>query len=237
MSENPPRPFRDPRKLVACLKVGLVLDLLLGLLGMWFTWEQMGLLSQIIGGAEVPEATLELSDTRLGSLGIAIMVVWFSVMVLFLRWTYVTKVNAIALGARDMKHSPGWSVGYYFIPILNLFRPYQALKETFQASHPGFKENWQEAPTPGILPVWWTLWLLSSVASRLAMRTSMNAETVEELLEAARIDLWSTLLALPLTIVVLLIVTTLTSWQSAKDAGARDAMQEEAPEPEAARHA
>lgn len=52
---------------------------------------------------------------------LASTVVWFT-------WVYRSNVLAHALGASKMTYSPGWSVGWFFIPIVNLFKPYLAMK-------------------------------------------------------------------------------------------------------------
>jgi hypothetical protein len=115
-----------------------------------------------------------------------------------------------------MKYTPGWSVGYYFIPILMLWKPYQALKETFQASHPKFKENWHQAAAPRLLPFWWTMWLISSFFGQITLLTTLEAETVEEWLTLSWVNLISGLIDIPLGIVMLLLVSTLAAWQTEK---------------------
>lgn len=95
---------------------------------------------------------LSRSQDAVGVAGIFYLVVYIITSVLFLRWVYVSNRNARALGASDMQHSPGWSVGWYFIPIATLWKPYQAMKEIYKASHPNYKENWKEAEAPGFLP-------------------------------------------------------------------------------------
>jgi len=49
--------------------------------------------------------------------------------VIFLRWIYRTNKNLHVLSSEHMTFSPGWSLGWYFIPVANLFKPYQAMKE------------------------------------------------------------------------------------------------------------
>ena len=56
------------------------------------------------------------------------------VIVLFCIWIYRANYNARQLGATDMQFSPGWAVGWNFIPIANLWKPYQAMREIWQAS-------------------------------------------------------------------------------------------------------
>lgn len=79
----------------------------------------------------------------------------------FLRWTYVVKSNAFALGAQNLECTPGWSVGYYFIPLANLWMPYVALKEAFVASNPRSDDRRTSYST--LLQSWWALWLCSNL--------------------------------------------------------------------------
>ncbi|MDW8262007.1 MAG: DUF4328 domain-containing protein, partial [Phycisphaerales bacterium] len=76
----------------------------------------------------------------------------------FLMWTYRANINCRAFGAAEMRFSPGWSIGYHFIPALNLVRPYLAMKEIWQAStNPS---NWKQQPGSALLRWWWALWIL-----------------------------------------------------------------------------
>ncbi len=208
--------FRDLSGLVTYLKAALGALVLASLFTATSTWLQIALLKQAQNGGEITEAAAATNDLRQSVSGISYFVVYLTTAILFLRWTYLTKKNASCLGAEDMDFSPSWSVGSYFIPIFSFWKPYQALKETFRASHPQFKDNWRAAPHPSLLPVWWTLWIISSVIGQIMLRTSPKAETIPGLLSASWIELLSTLVDLPLIAVVLVLVSTLQGWQTAK---------------------
>ena len=55
--------------------------------------------------------------------------VWLGTATAVLMWVHRAYRNLPALGARDMAYSPGWAVGWWFIPFLNLVRPYQVVRE------------------------------------------------------------------------------------------------------------
>ncbi len=76
----------------------------------------------------------EASDTRQGLIGICQIAVYIVSAFLILRWIYCANYNAHQLGATEMHFTPGWSIGWYFIPIANLWKPYQAMKEIWQVS-------------------------------------------------------------------------------------------------------
>ena len=60
----------------------------------------------------------------------------------FLKWIYRAYKNIQGFGAEGLRFSPGWAVGYYFIPILSLIRPVQVMSEIWRASDD--PKNWQE---------------------------------------------------------------------------------------------
>ena len=90
------------------------------------------------------------------------------------RWIYRTNANAHLL-SDDMTISPGWSVGWFFVPLANLVQPYVGVKETWQASHRagGLHEEAESA----LLPWWWGLWLLTNVLSNVVAMYGGNFET------------------------------------------------------------
>ena len=73
-------------------------------------------------------------------------------------WIYRAAVNLRALGAPDLTIGPGWAIGWYFIPIANWWKPYQAMKEIWQAS--ARPQQWRDSATPPLLRMWWAMWLL-----------------------------------------------------------------------------
>lgn len=85
---------------------------------------------------------------------------WASVLcaILFLMWKHRASKNLAPLGVSNQRFSPRWAVAYYFIPILNLFRPYQAMEEIYLHSR---IEDTASTPSYSILTAWWCLWLIS----------------------------------------------------------------------------
>ena len=87
-----------------------------------------------------------------------IWVVMFIVLgVMVLTWTYRANYNARQIGATEMVFTPGWSIGWYFIPIANFVVPYSAMIEIWKAS--SNPQSWQSQPTPALLTWWWSLWI------------------------------------------------------------------------------
>jgi hypothetical protein len=92
-----------------------------------------------------------------------------------LKWIYRTNANAHSV-ASGMTSSPPWAVGWFFVPLANLFKPYTAMRETWQVSTR--PEAWRSVKVPGLLGWWWGLWIVSSIASNIAGRLDLNALVV-----------------------------------------------------------
>lgn len=149
----------------------------------------------------------DASDARQSAIGFAQMGAMIVTGVVFLVWVHRSSRNAHAL-EHGLTYSPGWSVGYYFVPIFNLFRPYQAMREIYQASTPGVRDF--KSASTGLLPVWWTLWIVASVAGRVSMRMAMTAQrpnsTFDDIMAASVMDLVCSVIELPLHLVLISIV-------------------------------
>ena len=99
----------------------------------------------------------------------------------FLVWTYRLNRNLRVFGVTGLKFTPGWAVGYFFIPVISLWRPYQIFQEIWQASDPGpaprSGQAWQNLPVPALLGFWWVLWMISNVVDRLAAQSPNDPES------------------------------------------------------------
>ena len=108
--------------------------------------------------------------------------------VLVSKWIYRANCNARALGASEMAFTPGGAVGWYFVPIANLWKPYQAMREIWQASMS--PSGWRRQQVSVLVPCWWLLGILGSstagVVTWAAQRgvDAIDARTAEHLGEA-----------------------------------------------------
>lgn len=89
-------------------------------------------------------------------------------LISFMMWTYRAAGNSRALGAIGMRTSPGWAVGWYFIPILSFWKPYQAAIEIWRASNAPLSASRPETPT--YLIIWWITSVLGNIASNIILR-------------------------------------------------------------------
>jgi hypothetical protein len=83
--------------------------------------------------------------------------------VLFCVLTHRANRNARSFGQVPMAFSPGWAVGFYFIPVVALWQPYLAMKEIWSASEPPGDRS-RKLPRlleiPWLLLGWWAAFIV-----------------------------------------------------------------------------
>ena len=134
--------------------------------------------------------------------------------IVFLRWIYFSNSNSRSLGASGMQFTPGWTIGYYFVPYLNLYKPYIAMKEIWKTSKD--PKNWEMIKTPSLFPQWWTLWIISSISANISFRLSMRAEELNELFVSSSVTLASDLVGIPLALIAIKLVGSIFDMQNEK---------------------
>ena len=75
-----------------------------------------------------------------------------------LRWVYRVSSNAWQFAAgNSLRYTPGAAVGSFFIPLLNLWRPYRVMCEIWQVSHTAVPSH--AVRGLWLLRCWWALFL------------------------------------------------------------------------------
>src|SRR5215213_11813758 len=129
----------------------------------------------IYAGSDILAAGLESllglpAEDSLGIVGLLAIVNFLIVVACFVvvgRWIYVASNNAHALSS-EMTISPGWAVGWYFIPFANLIKPFHAMREIWWASHDS--EGGYEERAPQLVGWWWGLWITTNILENVSWR-------------------------------------------------------------------
>lgn len=88
----------------------------------------------------------------------------------FLVWFHRAYSNAPSLTRQPLRYGTGWSVGAWFIPVFNLWRPKQIANDVWRAGDPGARDNpgWNALPVTGLVHWWWAIWILGSLIGGVA---------------------------------------------------------------------
>ena len=178
---------------------------------------EIELLSRIEAGAGVTMAEVETNDDRQAAIGLIQIVVLIATPIAFLMWLHRVRRNLTALGAEGLRFTPGWSVGWWFVPIMNLFRPFQIMSETWRANDPGaVGDDWPSARRTPLIGWWWALFLISGFVGNSAARMLLRGDTASELIVASWANIGSDGLEIPAAILAILLVRGINQRQEEK---------------------
>ncbi len=76
--------------------------------------------------------------------------------ILLMVWFHHSYRNLASYNNMGLKYSAGWAVGSFFVPLLNLFRPYQIAQEIWTASDPEASTvGWKQSKISLVIIFWW----------------------------------------------------------------------------------
>ncbi|MCP5535343.1 MAG: DUF4328 domain-containing protein [Akkermansiaceae bacterium] len=198
-------PFRDNGPLKSILLILLVLDSMFVLFtsGVLNYLDMEQYQSDEYWLTDEPSRLDAIIDMANSAHGILIIVT----VVVFAMWINRSCKNAWLLDPPRMRITPGWSVGYYFIPILNLWKPYLAMKEIRSASYG------RDHALRRTLPLWWTFWIISSMLGQIIFRMYLNSDSDESYLMACKLSFVSVPVDVILNYIAMILVTGITTAQ------------------------
>jgi hypothetical protein len=190
--------FKDPtlsgRVAMAALCLYMVLEGLAAIL--WFR-------------SSVPEQDPFYAIAAIGS-----FVALIACYILVGMWIYRTNANAHGFGS-GMSITPGWAIGWFFIPFANLVMPYRGVKETWNESHQ-FAGRFEDVDSP-LLGWWWGLWIAAGILSTTSVLVGGDAS--DALVSAAYADLSAAAASFAASLILIRLIRRLDSAQLAASRG------------------
>ena len=139
--------------------------------------------------------------------------------VAFTTWLYRSRANLRAFGARELRFSRNWTVFAFLIPGLNLVRPYQVVREVWQASDPSTTDpfGWKQVKPPLLFRTWWVTFVVFVVMKPLAIWMGSSALQDPLRLQIARgVELLADVMAAVSVTFVYFIIERITEAQETK---------------------
>ena len=208
--------FRPADGLGGMLTAGLALNLMLTLVSAVALFRELVLLERFRrGDAVLPGAVVDAIDRSdlIGDIGswlfLATAFVW-------LIWQHRAHANLWAAGVPRLAFTPGWAVGWWFVPFANLVKPFQTVREVWKAS--SGNDVWEEPPTWPVIGWWWGTWVVGAaagIAVGLAAATRSNQLTsVDWMIRLNQLGLVLVLPSIVTTILAIAIVRSVDRRQS-----------------------
>src|SRR5262245_52014943 len=180
--DQPPRPSRTTRftyksldGLTTALTVALVVSALLHLLDVIRQSSAIVTVLRVTGGSMAPADALALDVHAIQLILGQGVTRWVTVILLFF---YLPRANRNARSwGLSLRFSPGGTVGWFFVPFANLFKPYSVIEELWQAAELP-PTPWQKARTPDLLVWWWGAFLMHGFVGACAGWIALRVNTV-----------------------------------------------------------
>ncbi|WP_057939030.1 DUF4328 domain-containing protein [Algoriphagus resistens] len=174
--------FRDNEERGKWAKIGLSLIIVTTIILTISNAFQLELLLRWNNGAEVDLDEADMNDSRQWIIVIGYYMFRIVGGITFVLWFRRAYFN-LHQKLKTLEFGEGWAAGSWFVPFVNLVRPYKIMKELFTESSFWLKMKGVEGSKSQeqlILP-WWILWILTTVLGRIVDK--LPSETVDELIE------------------------------------------------------
>lgn len=146
-----------------------------------------------------------------GIVALGFFIVFFWSWIVIGRWKFRAMANLRARGEKT-KISPGWAVGWYFIPIAWLWKPLEAMSEIWRLS----MQRAGQSADGGHLGWWWATWVIGNILGWISMRLvglDMTQADPDALRAAASIDVITAGLHIACALTLLQIMRRVTDAQ------------------------
>jgi hypothetical protein len=193
---------KDPSNLTNILKISLICLVVIDVISLLSDISQINLIDNLLTGYYTTDSEFkvysDISDKRQGIIVFCTFVIYTITAISFLMWIYRANSNLRNIGVKDLEFTPGWSIGWYFIPIAFLWKPYQAMKEIWQASKN--PNNWKNEKGSLVLRWWWAFWLIDNFVGFFLEthphKSSIRSITLENLQFTTRLSIFTTRLSI-----------------------------------------
>ena len=120
---------------------------------------EIELLQRIGDGDFVSGAEIRENDSAKTGFSVIIFFATIASAIPLLMWKYRIAENLRSFNRAELRFSPGWAVGWWFVPIWNLFKPYQVMQEFWKGSDPSIPldqpTGWVQSPGSNLISWWW----------------------------------------------------------------------------------
>jgi Domain of unknown function (DUF4328) len=183
---TPYRPLQWPARVVEAL---LAVYLLVSLAAVAVDWLELNLWPRLLHDpAGLLEAQAIAANSRQPLLAVLQAGAYLLTSVGFLVWFHRAYTNLQALGMEHLPYTPGWAVGAWLVPLLNLVRPKRMMDTIWRGSDPDRPRTadafWRDGPVHALVHWWWAVFLLQWLVDRVLAALLHQGFRSEEALHA-----------------------------------------------------
>lgn len=146
------------------------------------------LFNQMISGREYSEDTLLFFDDLAGMLGLITIIIFIFTATTFVRWM-LSAFDTLLERGMIMPFSRQYVAWAFFIPFINLARPYQVVSGLYEGAMQ--MAGVEKTTEKSYLIPWWLLYLVAGLIGNISLRLSLRSETLETVRNTFYMDIVS----------------------------------------------
>lgn len=147
-------------------QAGLASAIIASVLSIVATYRDIQLLEALQSGRTPSSETVESVEAMFAASGLALAATFLFAAITFCIWIHRASRCVEESRVGPMRFSAGWAVGWWFVPIMNLFRPYQVIAELWRATGDSVHlRDWTRDGVSALLGWWWGIYIASGVVA------------------------------------------------------------------------
>ena len=164
-----------------------------------------------------PEIDFVMADWFLIFGGLIYTIAFIGSIILLCMFSFRAMKNLHVWKSRYAEMSPGWTVGWYFIPIANLWKPFQAMSQIWDGTEEVAPSKAGRYPPLG---AWWFFWIITNISANISFRIALRGGYTETAIKsAAALDIVSAISGIVAIILIIPIMQKIAEMQDAKIKG------------------
>ncbi len=188
----------------------LTISLVLYCMGLLYEFYKYSVLNSFTEESDPDKLTLiESSDFLFYSTHLLVMVLS---SVFFIRWFRRAYHNLHMNGRNRLSFTEGWAVGCWFMPFVNIIRPFQIMREIWDETQENIRGK-TETKNSVMIGWWWTMWIVSLAGDRISFKLTRKAESLEQLADLAMVDVFVNALNIVALVMIIRIVKQTHSFE------------------------
>ena len=186
--------------------VNIIFIIMLGftLLTIASDFMQLNLLNSLKSGVNDMEAA-NANDMRVSVIAIGNLIVIICSIVFFILWFRRAYNNLHLTQQVNLLYTEGWAAGAWFVPFLNLVRPYQIMNEIWNKTQEATK-NLLSFKGSSLVGWWWAIYLISNIATNISYRLFNDDSSYDGLISSTNAQIISNFIEIPSIIITILMV-------------------------------
>jgi hypothetical protein len=169
---------------------------------------QYDLLQTVANGGEISVEEADANDIREQIISIVYLIVFIISALTFIQWFRRAYFN-LHLKVNHLEQTEGWAAGSWFVPFVNLYRPYQIMKELYvETKNILVKKGLSVSNnfTTSYLGWWWALWIIDNIIGQFVFRYSLRAEEVDEFIIITIASMIENIVSIPLAFLAMKVI-------------------------------